>query len=68
MEELRPILPDDWGLVMTTGEQLSWVVVDKWYFSVLQTATNVFVILFRHFYHRQQHEEGLVMAKDMGSG
>jgi hypothetical protein len=28
MEELRPVVPDDWGLVMTTGEQLSWVPVD----------------------------------------
>ena len=28
LEELLPIVPDDWGLVMTTGEQLSWVPVD----------------------------------------
>jgi hypothetical protein len=28
MEELRPVVPDDWGLVMTTGKQLSWVQLD----------------------------------------
>ena len=28
LEELLLIVPDDWGLVMTTGEQLSWVLVD----------------------------------------
>ena len=28
LEELLPIVPDDWGLVMTTSEQLSWVLVD----------------------------------------
>jgi hypothetical protein len=26
--ELLPVVPDDWGLVMTTSEQLSWVTVD----------------------------------------
>jgi hypothetical protein len=41
---------------------------DRWYFSVLRIATDVFVILFRHFYHRQQHEKGLVVAEDMGCG
>jgi hypothetical protein len=28
LEELLLVVPDDWGLVMTTGEQLSWVSVD----------------------------------------
>jgi hypothetical protein len=28
MEDLLPFVPDDWGLVMTTGEQLSWVSID----------------------------------------
>jgi hypothetical protein len=28
LEELFPVVPDDWDLVMTTGEQLSWVLVD----------------------------------------
>jgi hypothetical protein len=28
LEELLPVVPDDWGLVMTTSEQLSWVLVD----------------------------------------
>jgi hypothetical protein len=29
LEELLPIVPDDWGLVMTTGEQLSWIQMDE---------------------------------------
>jgi hypothetical protein len=29
LEELLPIVPDDWGLVMTTGEQLSWIPMDE---------------------------------------
>jgi hypothetical protein len=28
LEELLPVVPDDWDLVMATGEQLSWVSVD----------------------------------------
>jgi hypothetical protein len=28
LEELLRVVPDDWGLVMTTSEQLSWVPVD----------------------------------------
>jgi len=28
IEELRLVVPDDWGLVMTTGEQLSQVPID----------------------------------------
>jgi hypothetical protein len=28
LEELLPIVPNDWGLMMTTCEQLSWVLVD----------------------------------------
>jgi hypothetical protein len=28
LEELLLVVPDDWGLVMTTGKQLSWVQVD----------------------------------------
>jgi hypothetical protein len=28
IEESRLVVLDDWGLVMTTGEQLSWVLVD----------------------------------------
>jgi hypothetical protein len=28
LEEVLPIVPDDWGLVITTDEQLSWVPVD----------------------------------------
>jgi hypothetical protein len=28
MEELRLVVLDDWGSVMTTGKQLSWVSVD----------------------------------------
>jgi hypothetical protein len=28
MEELRRVVLDDWGLVMTTGEQSSWVPID----------------------------------------
>jgi hypothetical protein len=28
-EELLPTIPDDWGLVMTTVEQLSWIPMDK---------------------------------------
>jgi hypothetical protein len=29
LEELLPIVPDDWGLVTTTGEQLSWIPMDE---------------------------------------
>jgi hypothetical protein len=29
LEELLPIVPNDWGLVMTTGEQLSWIPMDE---------------------------------------
>jgi hypothetical protein len=29
LEELLPIVPDDRGLVMTTGEQLSWIPMDE---------------------------------------
>jgi hypothetical protein len=29
LEELLLIVPDDWGLVMTTGEQLSWILMDE---------------------------------------
>jgi hypothetical protein len=29
LEELLLIVPDDWGLVMTTGEQLSWIPMDE---------------------------------------
>jgi hypothetical protein len=29
LEELLPIVPDDWGLVMTTGKQLSWIPMDE---------------------------------------
>ena len=29
LEELLPIVPYDWGLVMTTGEQLSWIPMDE---------------------------------------
>jgi hypothetical protein len=28
-EELPPVVPDDWGSVMTTGEYLPWVPVDE---------------------------------------
>jgi hypothetical protein len=28
MEDLRPVVSNDWGVVMTTGEKLSWVPVD----------------------------------------
>jgi hypothetical protein len=57
IEELRPVVPDDWGLVMTTGEQLSQVPIDvllveslgltkkDGIFQSYRTATNVFVIL-----------------------
>jgi hypothetical protein len=29
LEELLLIVPDDWGLVMTTCEQLSWISMDE---------------------------------------
>jgi hypothetical protein len=29
LEELLPIVPDDWGLVMTTGKKLSWIPMDE---------------------------------------
>ena len=29
LEELLPIVPDDWGLVMTMGEELSWILMDE---------------------------------------
>ena len=29
LEELLLIVLDDWGLVMTTGEQLSWILMDE---------------------------------------
>jgi hypothetical protein len=29
LEELLLIVPDDWGLVMTTGEKLSWIPMDE---------------------------------------
>jgi hypothetical protein len=29
LEELLPIVPYDWGLVMTTGEKLSWIPMDE---------------------------------------
>jgi hypothetical protein len=29
LEELLPSVPDDWGLVMTTGKQLSWIPMDE---------------------------------------
>jgi hypothetical protein len=29
LEELLPIVPNDWGLVMTTGEQLSGIPMDE---------------------------------------
>jgi hypothetical protein len=29
LEELILIVPDDWGLVMTTGEQLSWIPMNE---------------------------------------
>jgi hypothetical protein len=29
LEELPPIVPDDWGLVMTTGEYLPGVPMDE---------------------------------------
>jgi hypothetical protein len=29
LEELLSIVPDDWGLVMTTGKQLSWISMDE---------------------------------------
>jgi hypothetical protein len=28
-EELSPVVPDDWGAVMTTGEYLPWVTMDE---------------------------------------
>jgi hypothetical protein len=28
LEELLPVVPDDWDLVMTIGARLSWVLVD----------------------------------------
>jgi hypothetical protein len=35
LEDLLPIVPDDWGLVMTTGKQLSWILMDKLLFESL---------------------------------
>jgi hypothetical protein len=29
LEELLPIVPDDWGLVMTTDKKLSWIPMDE---------------------------------------
>ena len=29
LEELPPVVPDDWGSMMTTGEYLPWVSVDE---------------------------------------
>jgi hypothetical protein len=34
-EELPPVVPDEWGLVMTTGEYLPWVLVDEILFESL---------------------------------